>query len=551
MSRFSQSAGRWIFLAIIVIAALVRLATVRFGLPALNDPDELMFEMGAAHMLRDATLNPGWFGHPATTTMYVLALIDVGVFAIGWLLGWFAGPAAFVKAIWFDPALVILPGRVMIVICGVLTVALTARLGERLFDRHVGLAAAALLALDPVHVFWSQVVRSDVMASVFLLLCLLSTLTVARSGRWRDTLLASMWLGLAVATKWPFAAAGMSMAGACLQRVSQRSGCGASEAWRFLAFGVAGVAALVIASPFLVLDFQTAFGNVRGEVKTYHLGATGGSPLWNLGWYVSHPLLSAFGLAGLILVSIGIVRAAWNREMLAILGPPVVGFILLLVSQKLVWDRWALPLLPLLSIVAAAGAAWIVDYIGGGRGASAKLATAAVIAIATGGPLLAADLAQGRERLNDTRQQASLWIETHVRPGKTVLVEHFAFDLVSRPYRFLFPAGDAGCLDVVATLEGKIPYSTITKLRHGRSTVDIGNVAPTELASCRADYVVTTQLDRYSAEKARFPAEYGQYRTMLAGAQQVSVFRPEPGVSGGPITRIFKLTRNGVGATSD
>jgi len=36
---------------VFLTAALLRLKGLNFGLPALNDPDELMFEMGAVRML--------------------------------------------------------------------------------------------------------------------------------------------------------------------------------------------------------------------------------------------------------------------------------------------------------------------------------------------------------------------------------------------------------------------------------------------------------------------------------------------------------------------
>ncbi|RYE51272.1 MAG: hypothetical protein EOP18_12365, partial [Rhizobiaceae bacterium] len=65
---------------ILAIALAFRLYSVAFGLPALNDPDELTFELGAIKMLSGPTLNPGWFGHPATTTMYVLAVLTIAIF---------------------------------------------------------------------------------------------------------------------------------------------------------------------------------------------------------------------------------------------------------------------------------------------------------------------------------------------------------------------------------------------------------------------------------------------------------------------------------------
>ena len=60
---------RWLApFAVMALALALRLHGLRSGLPAINDPDELMFQLGALKMLSGKTLNPGWFGHPALIT---------------------------------------------------------------------------------------------------------------------------------------------------------------------------------------------------------------------------------------------------------------------------------------------------------------------------------------------------------------------------------------------------------------------------------------------------------------------------------------------------
>ena len=49
------------------------------------------------------------------------------------------------------------------------------------------------------------------MASFFMLLCLLSALEIARHDRRRDYGLAALWLGAAIATKWPFALSALAI----------------------------------------------------------------------------------------------------------------------------------------------------------------------------------------------------------------------------------------------------------------------------------------------------------------------------------------------------
>ncbi len=53
---------RLILAGVLLGALIVRLATVNFGLPAMLDPDELAFELGALRMIDGGDLNPEWFG---------------------------------------------------------------------------------------------------------------------------------------------------------------------------------------------------------------------------------------------------------------------------------------------------------------------------------------------------------------------------------------------------------------------------------------------------------------------------------------------------------
>ena len=81
------------------------------------------------------------------------------------------------------------------------------------------------------------------------------------------------------------------------------------------------------------------------------------------------------------------------------------------------------------------------------------------------------------------------------------------------------------------------------RLRKGSPIVDLGNVDPAHLASCRADYAVVTHYDRYRVDPHHFAAEIARYRQIMRGGREVAVFRPVAGVSGGPVVRIVELAR--------
>ncbi|QGP79714.1 glycosyltransferase family 39 protein [Sphingobium sp. CAP-1] len=527
-------------LALILLAALwLRLASIRFGLPGLNDPDELMFELGAVRMLRGPTLNPGWFGHPATITMYLLALIDVSVFLFGWLAGWFPTIKAFSAAIYADPGWVILPGRLAMTAFALGTLLLSYRLGERLFSRRAGLLAAALLAASPVHVTYSQIIRSDMMACFFLLLVLLVALDIMERDRRRDILLAAFATALAVTTKWPFALAGLAVVGALALKLSDGR-IGARQAGgRLGLFCVATIGFILLLSPYLLLDYPTVLRNLNGEGQMHHLGSTGGGFLHNAAWYLKGPLAQGLSIAGMVLLVPGALLLWRNLRARLLLGPLILGFFLLFCSQTIVWERWALPLLPLCAIPIAAA----ICALAARAGPRLSLPVTAIALVATIAPMLLQAQADARERMNDTRQIASAWARAHIPSGSTVLIEHFAFDLVQQPWHFLFPIGDAGCVDAKEMLRGRTGYGSIDQARGTRSNVDYGTMAPDRRASCRADFAILTQYDRYRQERRAFPVEYAAYRDLIDRGRIVAHFAPAQGKIGGRVVTIVAFDR--------
>lgn len=521
-------------LAIILLAALaIRLYSVAFGLPALTDPDELMFELGAYRMIDGGQLNPEWFGHPATTTMYLLALIDVAVLGLGLASGRFSSLENFAAAIYADPGILVLPHRIAIVLIAVVGIALAYRLATRLFDRPTGLVTAAILAVSPVHITYSQLVRSDMMATVFMLAAMLGALAYARHGSVRALVVSGFCVALAITTKWPFAVAFLSLAGAVVLR--WRDGLESRRrTFMLIAAAAAGtMAAMVLISPFLIIEWNTVVANLHGEVQPHHLGATGGGLIDNALWYMRGPFVRAFGITGLALAAIGAVLAMRSREFVAVVLVTGVAMFLLASSQNIVWERWILAMVPLLAMLVALALVRVAALAGARLKFSAVPFAAGALLAATLVPLLFAALADGRERMNDTRLMASAWLRANAAPGSTIFVEHFAFDLVESEFDYVFPLGILGCQDVRGLLNGRIDNSLIASARGGRSNIDYGTVEAERIDTCRADYVVLSQYARYAAEKERFPSEWSQYSDLIARSEKVAEFHPERGVAGG------------------
>jgi Dolichyl-phosphate-mannose-protein mannosyltransferase len=532
---------KWISL-IILIAVALRLWGISFGLPSLNDPDEPLFIVTSLTLIAEKTLNPGWFGHPGTTTIYALALINLAVVGIGMMTGRFASLEAFARYIYSDPSILFVSGRVFMAVCGILSIILLYNIVCRLADQRMALIAAAILAVMPIHIGYSQIIRTDMQASVFMLLCIIWSIKIHDRGRLKDYAVAGIMVGLACATKWPAAliivapiAIGlMNALGHKQDRVRHIIYTGLT--------GFASIIALFSISPYLLIEHEAVIRNLLGEFQADHVGSTGKGFLGNVNWYIFDTLYGSLGTLGLILCGLGLIRAARSgRLIVATTILPTAIFFIFICLQTLIWDRWLVPLLPFVAFFMALGIAQIWDW------ATARIGdSAAHIAIVAGSaalviPMLIAAHAQTTERLNDTRNQAAAWAKAHIPDGSTIIVEHLAFDLLSPRWRFVFPAGDAGCVDVTENLNGKIQYSSIDNWRGSRAVVDFGTVNRAAIANCRADYAVFTHYDRYVAERARYDKEARTYEDFSRGGKVMRIFRPQPGRIGGPVVRVVRF----------
>lgn len=520
-----------------LLALALRLITIAWGLPSALDPDEPLFLMLGLKLLAGPTLDPGWFGHPGTTTIYVTAAVQAVLIAVARATGEVDSAREWVLGFFRDPTVPFVTARVVFVLFGCGCVAMTWRLARALWDGPTAAAAALLLALNPLHIVWSQIIRTDVQASFFMLMALAAGLDVARGNpagrsRRRDHARAAAWAGAAIATKWPAAAVLVGIAGAAL--IAAHPPRGGRIAWAALA--VAGsVAALVLISPFLLIDHAAALKSVSGEAQASHLGATGGGLFDNLAWYVSRPIAASFGWVGVAAAAIGLGVAVRRRTTAAIVVAPAVAFVILVSSQGLVWERWIVPALPFVAMLAAAGLTTVTRALAGRR----WLAIAAAAAVV--GPVAVGAVSQVRERGDDTRLAGERWLAAHAPPGARVLVEYPALALLRTRLEFLYPAGAIGCIDGRRTLAGTVKLPAVDAMRAGRAILDIGTIDPARMAACPADYALFSDYDRYLAEAARYPRELAVYRALLRRGRTVAVFAPRRGRIGGPVVRIVAL----------
>ncbi|MDQ6751216.1 MAG: glycosyltransferase family 39 protein, partial [Actinomycetota bacterium] len=319
-------------------------------------------------------LNPHYFVNPPALT-YLLHV----VFA-----AWFGGGEGTGRAFAADPGQVFLVARVTVALISTAAVGLIYVAGARLLDRRVGFVAAIVLAVAFLPVFYAHLALNDAVALAPAALALVGAAGVLRDGRARDYALAGIGLGLACSAKYTAGIVVLPIvAAAALAPVAPR------RAARGLALAVAvALAAAVAANPYAVLDAPAFVSGLRHQAAASGVGKLGLSEggghryyLWTLTWGLGlAPTLAALGGACWLAVR--------RRRVAALLIPAPVVFMLYMGAQDRYFGRWLLPVIPLLCLLAAAGAVAFVDALGRRRGVPRVPALAvAALALAAQGLL--------------------------------------------------------------------------------------------------------------------------------------------------------------------
>lgn len=522
---------------IVLLGLGLRLYGINWGLPYLYNVDERLFISEAIGVLSDRDLNPHWFGAPGTTLIYLLALSYAAIFAAGVVTGAIPDAAAYKSLYRTDPTLFCLTGRVLATFIGVGSIVLTYLIAKRFFGRRAGLVAAALMALNPLHIEHSQLVRMDVLMTAFLLVSFWLAVNGRGQGRVWVPALSGFFGGLAVATKYP----AVVMAPIILMVTYVGRGSGGRHLSQPLIAGGGFLIGAFIGSPFLFLDFGTVLSDVLREHRPTHVSATGTGFLGNMLWYVQKPLAGSLGLAGLCLAVAGVILCLWRRERhcWALIAFPCI-FLIFVALLHLRWDRWIIPVLPFLCILASCAFSFCIDFLAKRQRHRAGMAWGISLVVVTLAPLVYRGVVQQREIAGkDTITLARDWVVQNVPQGSRVLIEMYSPHLPKLAYEFYVVETGSGNLVRVDTarISDQVVYPPYTR---------IGEVDSVEtIIENHIQYVVLADgYDRYLEDMRRFP-EYARvverYQKVMELGEAVYEVAAVAGRNRGPTMRVYRL----------
>jgi len=312
-----------ILFAIIFAGALLRLWAINWGLPDLYEEAAplvkswKMWNWGGAGL----EFNPHFFNYPALT-FYLNFLVQALQFLLGFALGMYRSISTYGA----EMTSIVIPARLLVVAFDIGTIWVLAKLVREHAGARPSFVAAALIALNPLHIEQSHYIIVDIPLAFFITLSLLYILRAFRSGERKWYFLAGLSIGLATATKYTglilipalFAAHMMRSATFIKSLRSLR----VVHLWISAFFAVA---VFFLTNPYILLsydEFVRDFSFEQYHIAYGHLGLNPGQS--TIAYYCLEILPNIFGWPLLLLLvatlAFGVVRK--DRLILVLLLLP-------------------------------------------------------------------------------------------------------------------------------------------------------------------------------------------------------------------------------------
>ncbi len=490
----------------LVTAALLRFWALSQGIGFNPGPDEPEVMERAVRMMKTADFNPHFFDYPALY-MYVEMLVSTLRFLVGAMQGKWASLAHAPVEDFY------LWARATTALLGTATVWVVYRAGMR-WGRQTALLACVLIAVMPLHVRESHYVLTDVPMTFLVMVTFLLSLRAHERATLAAFALAGASAGLAGALKYNGVLAVSMPVIACAMTPALRPSRIGTAALTIVAM----IAAFLLAAPYTLLDLPTFLNQFARLSSEYHGLPSTPEAIWMV--YLKH-LRIALQWPGSMMVLAGFAVGLWRifrdndrlRWVLALVFPLL--YFRFVSQQSIVYARYLMPIVPFLSLLAAAAVVAAVAWMRR-AGMAAHLRHAVTIAltvIAIVPPAYAAISYDADAAKQWTQGQAYDWIRREIPAGVGIRLEG---SLALR-----LPASYRPSYTKQLRLDPPDYYAT-----HGVQYL----VASSQ---CYGDYF---------SDPAAYSRERADYQRLFATTEEVARFAPSADHPG-PELRVLKVTR--------
>ena len=263
--------------AIVALAAALRVPLIFAGLPYISYVDEGGVLHPTMRLVHSGGWDPGWYQYPSLSMYLTAAVLHASRPVYRLVYGRSLAADLPPDGGFYDviaPSTVILAGRSVVVAASLVTVLLGMALARRLGGRAAALVAGLLLALTPALVQRSCIVITDTLSAAFVAGALLAAedlRTILRKEKptslaaRRHALLAGALAGLAAASKYPAGAVFVVI----LAAVFAPGGLSLERARLAVLSALAAVSATLVAMPSLVFRTSNVWEGLMAQARDY------------------------------------------------------------------------------------------------------------------------------------------------------------------------------------------------------------------------------------------------------------------------------------------
>jgi dolichyl-phosphate-mannose-protein mannosyltransferase len=427
-------------LAIVALSLFAHVRNLSHDLPAPG-ADEPYFVLPAARMAWHGDANPQWFGHPGSTVIYPLAFAYRAREVLFHGAPLFGDAPSIAQRFRTDPTSFYEIGRLWVILLSVATIPLLFFVARRAFDVATGLVAALGWAVVPLAVSYGSIVRTDAAGACFGLLALWACLVALDRPTTSHFAWAGAAIGLAVASRY-FMVTLLAVLGA-VWLITRRRDPARVPLRALVIGGAAALGAFALTTPFFFVDWHAVARSLQAEtVGTVTNDQSGW--LENLGYYLGDAIPAAVSWAVPLLAVAGVAIACARRDLRRIiLAGFVVLFIAVISLSSLHWQRWIIPVLPLIVLFGASAVVTTARALARSVSSAQARRWTFVGAVVVGAIALTAGPAVALvdfERAQDAPSSRVLmrdWIKAHIPKGSLIATEVKGPELRTAGYRVL------------------------------------------------------------------------------------------------------------------
>jgi 4-amino-4-deoxy-L-arabinose transferase-like glycosyltransferase len=518
--------------SLLLLALGLRLVHLDWSLPHVYEeatPLHIAWQMWGWDRNGTINLNPEFFNYPSLT-MYVHFAAQGVLYLVMRVTGGIESASDWLVMYMTDPTPLFLTARFINVAFGVGTAWIVFRTAHLLGGTAAALAATALIAVNPFHIARSQMVEVDVPLTFFTALALHTAARISTRGWKRDYLLAGISTGLAASTKYTgiLLLLPVCLAHLLIARSHRSTGKHDDLPLRNLVFAVTlALATFAVTSPFVIIDAHESIRDFRVEREHMDVGHFGGAEQPAVLFYAGALARELVGIPTLIaaLIGIGYFAVRGKKRDAVVFTSFIAVYLTVISTWTMKTERYLLPILPPILILAGAGLATAIRGLKKRLPAARYRAATAVLLVLVFGVNLRQYVGQTQSYQRDTRTDAADWIEHHVPAGSYLVLEPYGPNVIGPP--------------ILMTLDPGLRKQVIDRI--GREhlfavqTIPMFQTAPERSAHFysldlypNADYFVTSSGvgSRYRRDPVLFAPQIAFYDELEHRFEKVQEFAP-------------------------